>query len=79
MASKVRVYALEFPVVRPTAGGVDETSGNAGNEELVWNDEFDDGIELLFAGIQHGVELLGLGNRPGETVKNETRADKVNT
>jgi hypothetical protein len=34
-----RVYALELSVVGAAAGGVDETPGNARNEELVGDHE----------------------------------------
>ncbi len=38
-ARKMRVHALEFSVVGAPAGGMDETPGDAGNEESVRDHE----------------------------------------
>ena len=59
---------------------MDEATGNAGNEELVVDEELNDRVELLLALSKHSVELLGLWNGTGETVKNEAlmyRAKRV--
>lgn len=67
--------SLELLVVRPTAGGVNEAARNTRDEELVGNDELDDGVELLLAVSQHRIELLRLGNRPWEAVKYESSSN----
>ena len=71
-------YALELLVIGPAAGGVDETTSDTRNEELVGNDEFDHRVEFLLAICQHGVELLRLRNGAGEAVENEAATANVN-
>lgn len=50
---------------------MDETTGDAGDEELVVNEELDNRVELLIAICKHAIELLGLRDGTGETIKNE--------
>jgi len=52
---------------------MDETAGNTGNEQLVGNDELDDGVEFLFPPFKHSVELLSLRDCSRETVEYEAR------
>lgn len=58
-------------MVCPAAGRVNETAGNTRDEQLVGNDEFDDRVELFFAGFEHGVKFLSLWDRARETVEYE--------
>lgn len=58
-------------MVCPAAGRMNETAGDTGDEQLVGNDEFDDGVELLLAGFEHGVKFLSLWDRARETVEYE--------
>jgi hypothetical protein len=62
---------LELPVVGATAGGVDETAGDARDEELVGDGELDDRVERLFARSEHRVEFFGLRDRAREAVEHK--------
>lgn len=64
-------------MVRAAAGGVDESAGDARDEQLVGDGELDDGVKLLLACSKHGIELLRLGNGAGEAVKDETTRKNV--
>jgi hypothetical protein len=59
-------------VVRPARGGVDQSSGDAADEEVVVDEELNRVVELLVLLLEHGVELLSLGNGAGEAVKDES-------
>lgn len=69
---------VEGCVVGSAGGGVDETAGDAGDEEAVVNLELDGVLELTLALLEHGVEALGLGDGTGEAVKDETVEGKEN-
>lgn len=62
---------LEFLVVCPAASGVNETASDTGDEKLVRDDELDYRVELLFAGLEHGVKLLSLRDCAREAVEDE--------
>ena len=62
---------LELPVVGAPAGGVDETAGDARDEELVGDGELDDRVERLFARGEHRVEFFGLRDRAREAVEHK--------
>jgi len=51
---------------------VDEAARYAGDEELILDLEFDDVVEFLLSVREHRVELLGLGDRTREPIKDET-------
>ena len=50
---------------------MDEAAGDAGDEEVVVDLEFDGVFEGLGFGGQHLVELFGLGDCSGEAVEDE--------
>ena len=62
---------VEDGVVGAARGRVDEAAGDAGDEEGVVDLELDGVLELLGAGVEHGVEVLGLGDGAGEAVEDE--------
>ena len=51
---------------------MDETASDTGDEKGVWNAELDGVVDSLLGLGKHGVELGGLRNGTGETVKDET-------
>jgi hypothetical protein len=51
---------------------VDQSTGDTADEEVVVDEELDGGGELLVLGLEHGVELLGLGDGPGESIEDES-------
>jgi hypothetical protein len=67
----VLLRGRELLVVGATGSGVDETTGDAGDEEVVVDEELDGVLEGLLAGSEHLVELLSLGDITGETVEDE--------
>lgn len=67
---------LELLVVRSSGSGVDESTGDSRDEERVGDLELDGVVDLLLLGLEHRVELLGLGDRSGESVKDETECPK---
>lgn len=62
----------ELVVVRPARGGVDEAASDARDEEVVVDEQLDGMLELLVLLLEHGVELLGLGDGTGEAVEDES-------
>lgn len=70
-ATKQGCNILELLVVRTTAGRVDKTAGNPRNQELVGDDEFNNGVKLLLARGKHGIKLLGLGDGSRETIEDK--------
>lgn len=71
--------ALEFFVVSPATGRVNETARDARDEELVIDLELHDIVQFLVAALEHRIELLRLGNRAREPVKHEARRKRVRT
>lgn len=67
---------LELLVVRSSGSGVDESTGDSRDEERVGDLELDGVVDLLLLGLEHRVKLLGLGDRSGESVKDETERPK---
>jgi hypothetical protein len=68
----VEQNVLEFSVVTPTTGRVNETASDSGDQELVFDLKLYDAVQLLLASFEHAIEFLGLGNCTGEPVKHET-------
>lgn len=68
----VALGRVEDLVVRAAGGGVDETTGDTGDEESVVDLEFDGVLELLLTGEKHFVEALGLSDGSGEAIEDET-------
>lgn len=62
---------LELLVVCPARCGVDEATGDTGDEELVGNHELDGRVDLLLATLQHFVELLGLNDGTREAIEDK--------
>lgn len=62
---------LELSVVTSPTCDVDEPSSNARDEQLVVDLELDNMVELFFSISEHAIQLLGLRDSSGETVKNE--------
>ena len=56
----MRANLRKLLVVGTTAGRVDQSSGDARNEEIVADLELDGVIDSLALGLQHVVELFGL-------------------
>jgi hypothetical protein len=56
---------------------VDEPAGNARDQEGVRDLELDRVVDLLLLAREHRVELLGLGDRPGEAVEDEAKNKTV--
>lgn len=50
---------------------MDETAGDAADEEVVGDEELDRVVEVLLLGLEHRVELLSLGNGAGEAIEDE--------
>jgi hypothetical protein len=65
-------------VICPTARGVYQPAGDAGDEQLVIDEQLYGGVELLFAVSEHPVELFGLGDRPRESIKDEPTSSMEN-
>lgn len=58
-------------MVTPARGGVNQSTGNTADQELVRDLEFKRLVELLLGGGQHRVELFGLNDGSGETIEDE--------
>ena len=56
-------------MIGAAAGGVDEASGDARDEELVGDFELYDRVERLFSRSEHRVEFLGLWDCTWETIE----------
>jgi hypothetical protein len=63
---------LTFLVVRPSRGGVNESTGDSRDEESVGNSELDGVVQRSLGLSQHGIELGSLGHSSGESIKDET-------
>jgi hypothetical protein len=50
---------------------VDESTGDAGNEEAIVNLQFDGVFQRLAFGLEHRVEAFGLGDCPREAIEDE--------
>lgn len=62
---------VENLVVRPSRGGVDQTTSNSCDQKGIVNLQLDSVLELLVALVKHVVQTLSLGNGTRETVQNE--------
>lgn len=62
---------VEDLVVRAAGSGVDETTGDTRDKQLVVDAELNGVLERLLAGLEHVVEALGLGDSARETVEDE--------
>jgi hypothetical protein len=67
---------LTFSVVTPAGSGVDQSTGNPADQELVGDLEFQRLVELLLRRGQHRVELFGLNDGPGEPIEDEAAKDQ---
>ena len=67
----MRANLRKLLVVGTTAGRVDQSSGDARNEEIVADLELDGVIDSLALGLQHVVELFGLYDGSREAVEDE--------
>lgn len=67
----VGLRGVEDLVVRAAGGGVHETASDTGDEELVGDLELDGVLERLGLGLEHAVELDGLGNSAREAIEDE--------
>ena len=47
---------------------MDQTPSDSRDEQLVGDRQLDDVVKLLLAGLEHGIEFLGLRNCARETV-----------
>lgn len=56
---------------------MDQTAGNTRDEELVVDLELDSVLKGLLRGVEHAVELLGLGDRSWEAVEDEAAVKSV--
>lgn len=61
----------ELLVVAASAGGVDETTSDTADEEVVVDLEFNSMVEVLLLGRKHAIQLLSLSGRAGESVQDE--------
>jgi len=50
---------------------MDQAPSDSRDEELVNDGQLDDAVQFLLAGLEHGVEFLGLGDGTWETVQDE--------
>lgn len=75
----VGLRGVEDLVVRATGGGVDETASDTGDEKLVSDLELDGVLERLGLGLEHAVELDGLGNGARETIEDEAEGHVSST
>jgi hypothetical protein len=64
---------VEDLVVRAAGGGVHKATGDTGNKKLVGDLELDGVLQRLVLGLEHAVELDGLGNGAREAVEDEAR------
>lgn len=55
---------------------MDQAASDAGNKELVVDDELNNRVEFLLAVRKHAIEFLCLRNSSGEAVEDETRIMK---
>lgn len=67
----------ELSVVGAPAGGVDQATRDARNEELVRDLELGYRVQRLFPRSEHRVEFLGLWDRTWETVEYEAIPKQV--
>lgn len=67
----IHLGRVEGTVVATAGGGVDETTGDALDEERVVDLKFYGMLEGLVALLKHGVKALGLGNGTREAVEDE--------
>jgi hypothetical protein len=67
----VGLRGVENLVVRAAGGGVHETTSDTGDEELVGDLELDGVLERLGLGLEHAVELDGLGDSAREAIEDE--------
>ena len=67
----MRANLRKLLVVGTTAGRVDQSSGDARNEEIVADLELDGVIDSLALGLQHVVELFGLYDCSREAIEDE--------
>jgi hypothetical protein len=63
---------VEDLVVRAARGRVDQAAGDTSHQQGVVNLQLNGVLKLLVTGDEHVIEALGLRNRPGETIQNET-------
>lgn len=61
----------ELLVVAPPAGRVNQPAGDARDEEVVVDFEFDGVVELLLLALEHVIELLSLGRGSRESIEDE--------
>jgi len=67
----VGLRGVEDLVVRAAGSGVHETASDAGDKELVGDLELDGVLERLRLGLEHAVELDGLGDSAREAIEDE--------
>lgn len=58
-------------MVSSATGGMDQSAGDARNEELVCDLQLDDVIKLVLPLLEHRIQFLCLRDCPRETVQNE--------
>jgi hypothetical protein len=63
---------LTLSVVRSSAGRVNQSTGNSGNQETVRDLELESVVELLTGRGEHAVELFSLDDRSGESIEDES-------
>lgn len=68
----VNLGRVEDLVVRAARGRVDQAAGDTSHQQRVVNLQLNGVLELLITSDEHVIETLGLRNRPGETIQNET-------
>ncbi|GAO51897.1 hypothetical protein G7K_5985-t1 [Saitoella complicata NRRL Y-17804] len=71
VVSHGHLWWVELLVVGTTGSGVDQTTSDTRNEEGVIDLQLDRVIQLLLPLLEHGVQLVGLGDSTGETVEDE--------
>jgi hypothetical protein len=62
---------LEFPVISPPAGGVDQPAGDARDEKLVGDGQLNDRVERFFPRGEHRVQFLCLRDRAREPIEHK--------
>ena len=59
-------------MVASAGSGVDQSTGDTGDEQSVGDTELDGVVQRLLALLKHAIQLGCLSNRSRETVKDET-------
>lgn len=70
--SSLKHSQLTLSVVRSSAGRVDQSTGDSGDQETIRDLELESVVELLTGRGKHAVKLFSLDDRSGESIEDES-------